>query len=212
MVVIQFAVSISLIIGTSIVYRQLKYIQQLNLGYDKENLLYVRMSGDLWSKYEALRTRLENNRLTSQYSFISDLPTTNSGATISVDWAGKDPNTQPLFYNTAIDENFEEVFKATILDGHGYGENAQADSTNVIVNETALKTMNMSLESAVGTKITIWGRERTIIGVVKDFNFRPVQEAIGPMFLNRNTWGGHAIVRTLPGETESTIQGSSVSR
>lgn len=206
MVVIQFAVSISLIVGTTIVYRQLKYIQQLNLGYDKENLLYVQMTGDLWSKYEALRTRLESNRLTSQYSFISDLPTTNSGATISVQWAGKDPNTQPLFYNLAVDENFGEVFKATMLDGHGYGENAQADSVNIIVNEQALKTMSMSLETAVGTKITVWGRERTIIGVVKDFNFRPVQEAIGPMFLNRNTWGGNAVVRTLPGETENSIK------
>ena len=206
MVVIQFAVSISLIVGTAIVYRQLKYIQQLNLGYDKENLLYVPMTGELWSKYDALRTRLENNRLTSQYSFISDLPTTSSGATISVEWSGKDPNTQPLFYNLAIDENFEEVFKATILEGHGYGENAQADSVNIIVNEMALKTMDMSLESAVGTKITVWGRERTIIGVVKDFNFKPVQETIGPMFLQRNTWGGYAIVRTLPGETESTIK------
>ena len=75
MVVIQFAVSISLIVGTAIVYRQLKYIQQLNLGYDKENLLYVRMTGDLWGKYDALRTSLESNRLTNQYSFISDLPT-----------------------------------------------------------------------------------------------------------------------------------------
>ena len=205
MVVIQFAVSISLIVGTGIVYRQLKYIQQLNLGYDKENLLYVRMTGDLWGKYEALRTSLESNRLTNQYSFISNLPTTSSGATISVEWKGKDPNTQPLFYNTAIDENFEEVFKATILDGHGYGENAQADSVNVIVNEQALETMDMKLESAVGTKIKIWGTERTIIGVVKDFNFKPVQETIGPMFLNRNTWGGYAIVRTLPGQTETTI-------
>ena len=122
-------------------------------------------------------------------------------------WSGKEriPNTQPLFYNTAIDENFEEVFKATILDGHGYGENAQADSVNIIVNEQALKTMDMKLESAVGTKITIWGQERTIIGVVKDFNFKPIQEPIGPMFLNRNTWGGYAIIRTLPGETENTI-------
>jgi predicted permease len=205
MVVIQFAVSISLIVGTGIVYRQLKYIQQLNLGYDKENLLYVAMKGELWSKYDALRTRLGSNRLTSQYSFISDLPTTSSGATISVEWKGKDPNTQPLFYNLAIDEHFEEVFKATLLDGHGYGENAQADSVNIIVNETALKTMDMPLESAVGTRITVWGDERTIIGVVKDFNFKPVQEPIGPMFLNRNTWGGYAIVRTLPGETENTI-------
>jgi putative ABC transport system permease protein len=206
MVVIQFAVSISLIVGTAIVYRQLKYIQHLNLGYDKENLIYVPMSGELWSKYDTWRNSLENNRLTSQYSFISQLPTTSSGATIGVEWKGKDPNTQPLFYNTAVDENFEEVFRATMLEGHGYGENAQADSVNIIVNETALKTMDMKLESAVGTVITVWGRERTIIGVVKDFNFKPVQEPIGPMFLNRNTWGGYAMVRTQPGETENTIK------
>jgi ABC-type antimicrobial peptide transport system permease subunit len=66
--------------------------------------------------------------------------------------------------------------------------------------------MDIPLASAVGTKITIWGRQRTIIGVVKDFNYKPVQEAIGPMFLQRNTWGGYAIVRTLPGETENTIK------
>ena len=75
MVVIQFAVSISLIVGTAIVYQQLKFIQHLNLGYDKENLLYVPMTGEMWSKYETLRTRLQSNPLTSQYSFISDLPT-----------------------------------------------------------------------------------------------------------------------------------------
>jgi hypothetical protein len=64
MVVIQFAVSISLIVGTAIVYRQLKYIQQLNLGYDKENLLYMPMFGDLWNKYDQLRTRIGNNHIT----------------------------------------------------------------------------------------------------------------------------------------------------
>ena len=205
MVVIQFAVSISLIVGTAIVYRQLKYIQQMNLGYDKENLLYMPMFGDLWDKYDQLRGRLGNNHLTENFSFISNLPTGSSNATISVDWSGKDPNTQPLFFNLAIDENFEKVFKATMLEGHGYSENAKADSSNVIMNETALKTMGMKLESAVGTNVNIWGRERTIIGVVKDFNFKPVQEAIGPMFLTRNTWGGNAMVRTRPGETENTI-------
>jgi predicted permease len=206
MVVIQFAVSISLIVGTAIVYRQLKYIQEMNLGYDRENLIYIRMTGDLWQKYEALRTRLASNELTSNFAFISELPTSSSGATISVNWSGKDPNTQPLFYNSAIDENFEKVFKVTFLDGHGYGENAKADSVNIIVNEAALKTMDMTLDKAVGTKITVWGKDRTIIGVVKDFNFKPVQEPIGPMFLNRNSWGGYAMVRTMPGKTEGTIK------
>jgi len=205
MVVIQFTVSISLIVGTTIVYRQLKYIQHMNLGYDKENLLYVPMTGEMWSKYDALRAKLGSERLTSNYTFISGLPTSSSGATIGVQWKGKDPNSQPLFYNTAIDENFEEVFKVTFVEGHGYGDNAKADSVNIIVNETALKTMDMPVESAVGTRITIWGRERTIIGVVKDFNFKPIQEPIGPMFLDRNTWGGYAIVRTPPNELKNTI-------
>lgn len=205
MVVIQFAVSISLIVGTTVVYRQLNYIQQLNLGYDKENLLYVRMSGDLWGKYDAFRVSLGNNPLTKDYSFISNIPTQSGGATIGVEWSGKDPNTQPLFYNFAVDENFEEVFKTTILEGRGYTENAKADTADIIINESAMKTMGMSLATAVGTKITIWGEEATIIAVVKDFNFRPVQEAIGPMFLYRNTWGGYAMVRTQPGEIENTI-------
>ncbi len=205
MVVIQFAVSISLIVGTTVVYRQLKYIQQLNLGYDKENLLYVRMSGELWGKYDAFRASLDNNPLTTDYSFISNLPTQSGGATIGVEWTGKDPNTQPLFYNFAVDENFEEVFKTTILEGRGYTENAKADTADVIINESAMKTMGMSLATAVGTKITLWGEEATIIAVVKDFNFRPIQEPIGPMFLHRNTWGGYAMVRTQPGQTENTI-------
>lgn len=206
MVVIQFTVSISLIVGTAIVYRQLKYIKHLNLGFDKENLLYVPMTGDMWSKYDALRTMLETNRLTSQYTFISNLPTGPSGATISVKWDGKNPETQPLFYHLAVDENFQDVFKTTFVAGHGYGENAKADSVNIIVNEAALKTMGMTPESAIGTRINVWNRDLTIIGVVKDFNFKPVLEPIEPMFLDRNTWGGYAIVRTLPGETESTIK------
>jgi predicted permease len=206
MVVIQFAVSIALIVGTTIVYRQLNYIRHMNLGYDKENLLYVQMSGEMWPKYQALRASLGNNRLTENFSVISELPTSSSGATVSVTWKGKDPEAQPLIFNSAIDNNFQEVFKATILSGRGYSENIQSDTASTIVNESLVKLMGMTVESAIGEEINIWGRNRTIIGVVKDFNFKPVQEAIGPMFLHRNTWGGYAIVRTLPGETEATIK------
>jgi hypothetical protein len=123
-----------------------------------------------------------------------------------VEWPGKDPNTQPLFYNTAVDQNFGEVFKVTFLDGHGYSENIKGDSLKTIVNETALKTMGIPLDKAVGTRIKIWGTERMIVGVVKDFNFKPVQEAIGPMFLPNNDFGGYGMIRTQPGETENTIE------
>lgn len=205
MVVIQFTISISLIVGTLVVYRQLSYIQQLNLGFDKENLVYVPMSGELWSKYDAFRTSLETGQHTSQYSFISSIPTTHSNATVNVHWPGKDPNSQPLFYNLAIDQNFEKVFKGKILEGRGFGENIKADSLNIILNEAALQVMGIPVETAVGSRIQIWSRERTVIGVVKDFNFKPINEAIGPMFLTPNSWGGYAMVRTAPGATKDAI-------
>lgn len=205
MVVIQFTISIALIVGTLVVYRQLTYIQQLNLGYDKENLVYVPMTGELWSKYDAFRTTLETGKYTSQYSFISSLPTTHSNATVSVSWPGKDPNSQPLFYNISIDNHFEEVFKATILEGRGFSENLKGDSSNIILNQAALKVMSIPLESAVGSRINVWGRERTVVGIVKDFNFKPINEEIGPMFLTPNTWGGYAMIRTAPGSLEGTV-------
>ncbi|MEJ7643918.1 MAG: ABC transporter permease [Chryseolinea sp.] len=205
MVVFQFTISIALIVGTLVVYRQLTYIQQLNLGYEKENLVYVQMTGELWSKYDAFRTSLESGQHTSQVSFISSLPTTYSNATVSVSWPGKDPNSQPLLYNLAIDHHFEEVFKATILEGHGFSENLKSDSLHIILNQAALQLMNIPIESAVGSRINVWNRECTVIGVVKDFNIRPVNEAVGPMFLTANTWGGYAMVRTEPGTSEATI-------
>lgn len=206
MVVVQFAVSIALIVGTSIVYKQLKYIQHLNLGFDKENMIYMPMTGEMWGKYAALRTRLEQNPLTSNFAFVSEIPTGVTNATVGVRWQGKDPESQPLFFNIAVEENFIDVFKVTLLEGRGYLKDTPGDSSSLIVNETALKTMNMTLESAVGTEIEMWGKKATIVGVVKDFNFKPVQQAIGPMILRKNTWGGYAMVRTAPGETENTIK------
>lgn len=206
MVVIQFTVSIALIVGTSVVYQQLTYIRERNLGFDKENLLYARMTGELWGKYDALRNRLAQDPLTENFAFTQELPTDLTNATVSVNWQGKDPNAQPLIYNMAVDDRFIEVFKITLLAGRNFYKDSRADSTNLIVNETALQTMNISLDSAVGQKITMWGRDGEIIGVVKDFNFKPIQQAIEPMVIRLNHWGGHAIVRTRPGETAQTIE------
>jgi len=205
MVILQFAVSISLIIGTTVIYNQLQFIKNHNLGYDKENLLYVPMTGELWSKYQAFRTALEQQSLTSDFTFVSDIPTNVGNATIGVQWDGKDPDTQPLFSNIAIDEHFMEVFKVQLLQGRTFSKEFTADTVNLVVNEKALKTMGMDVNTAVGKNITLWDKKGVIIGVVKDFNFRPIQTPIEPLLLRLNTWGGNAVVRTRPGQMEATI-------
>ena len=163
------------------------------------------MTGDLWKNYQSFRTSLEQNPLTSEFSFVSDLPTNVMNATIGVEWEGKNPDSQPLFCNMAIDENFIDVFKVQLLKGRGFSKEFTADTVNLLVNEEALATMGMDLESAVGRSLTLWGKKGIIIGVVKNFNFKPVQQPIEPMLLRLNTWGGNKVVRTKPGQTEQTI-------
>src|SRR5690606_23150915 len=122
LVVMQFAASIALLIGTAVVYNQLTFMQNRNRGFNKENLVYAHMNGVLWDKYATLRTELEGNSLTSDFTVVSDLPTEVANATIGVEWEGKDPASQPLFVNLAIDENFFDVFGVTLLSGRAYSK------------------------------------------------------------------------------------------
>jgi ABC-type antimicrobial peptide transport system permease subunit len=206
MVVVQFSVSIMLLVGTAVIFNQLDFIHHRNVGFDKENLVYSRMSGDLWKKYETLRNDLEKNNLTHNYTFVSDLPTYLQNGTVNVVWEGKDPESQPLFVNMAIDENFFDVFGVTLLSGRGFSKEFKADTTNLIVNEKALKIMNMDAATAVGKPLSMWDRKGTIIGVVKDFNFKPIQKEIEPLILRLNTWGGIAVVKTQPTQTEAALK------
>jgi predicted permease len=206
MVVLQFSVSIILLVGTAAVYKQLKFIQSRSLGYDKENLIYVSMTGDLWKNYETLRSSLAQEPLTKNFTVVQDLPTNVVNGTVSVEWEGKDKDFQPLFCNMAIDGNFLDVFKVTLLDGRGFFKDTKTDTSNYMVNESALRTMGMKVENAVGQPFTMWGRKGTIVGVVKDFNFKPIQQPIEPLILRLDTWGGHVVVKTAPGETENTIK------
>ena len=205
MVIVQFTVSIALLVGTGVVYNQLQFIKNKNIGFDKENMIYSHMTGELWNKYQTLRSNLEQNSATSNFCFVTDLPTSISNGTINVKWEGKDPNTQPLFSNLGIDDNFFKVFNLTILNGRGFSKDIAADTSNYLVNETCLKTLNMTVENAVGQKLSLWDNPGVIVGVVKDFNFKPMQNSIEPIILRYNRWGGIAVVKTEPQKMESSI-------
>jgi putative ABC transport system permease protein len=206
MVVTQFSVSIILLVGTAIIYSQLKFIQSKNLGFDKENLIYAPMTGELWNKYQVLKNSLEQNQLTSKYTVVSDLPTNISNGTVNVKWEGKDPDTQPLFPHIAVDENFIDVFGITLLSGRGFSKEFRADTSNYVLNEKALSVMGMDVSTAVGQKLSLWDKQGTIIGVVKDFNFKPIQKSIEPLILRLNTFGGFAVVRSKPGQIAATSE------
>ncbi len=205
LVVTQFAVSIILLVGTAVVYQQLNFIKNKNLGFDKSNLLYMHMTGDLWSKLQALKADLQRNPYTQDFSIISSLPTELISGTINVQWEGKDPKSQVVVPSINVDENFIKTFQMKILAGRSFSKSFTRDSSNYILNETAMHLMGMNITNAVGKSISFEGTKGTVIGVVKDFNFKPLQYAIDPLVLRFNKYGGYVMVRAQPGNTEATI-------
>ncbi len=206
LVIVQFVVSIILLAGTAVVYKQLKFIKNMNLGFEKSNLIYIPMKGDLWSKQDALKTELRQNPLTQHFSISNDIPTNLTSGTINVKWEGKDPKMQVVFPTLHVNEDFFDVYQMKILNGRAFSREFPADSANYILNEKAVKVMGMDVNTAVGKQMEMWETKGTIVGVVKDFNFKPVQQSIEPLIMGLNRWGGYITVRAAPHTTEATIR------
>ena len=205
LVITQFVVSIVLLAGTIVVYKQLEFIRSRNMGFEKENLLYMPMKGEVWGKQKALRTQLEQNPLTSSYTIVSELPINIISGDADIQWEGKDPRSQVIIPSLAVSESFIDVFHMKILQGRDFSPAFKADSNSYIINETAVRTMGFTMNNAVGKRLGWGDRKGTIIGVVKDFNFKPIHQVIEPLILHLNSWGGTVVVRARPGTTEATI-------
>lgn len=206
LVVVQFSVSIVLLVGTVVIYNQLQFIKDRNPGFEKANLLYIPMTGEIWGRQQAFKDELSQNPLTSDFAVITDLPTNLGGWTLSVGWDGKDPHSQMSFPVMAVNEDFTHTFKIDVLAGRSFSKAFKTDSANYMINEKMAKTMGLTANTAVGKPLTLWGNKGTIIGVVRDFNFKPIQQNIEPLVMPFNKIGGYFVVRTTPGKTAATIQ------
>ena len=206
LVVTQFIVSIVLLVGTVVIYKQLNFIRDKNLGFEKENMLYMPMTGDMWKKQQALKTELGKNPLTSNFTIISELPTNLTSGTVNIQWEGKDPQSQTVVPSMDVNEDFIDVFQMKLLRGRSFSTSFRADTNNYIINEKALRMMGMKLDSVVGKPLSFQDIKGTIIGVVKDFNFKPIQQPIEPLVLRLNRGGGIVVVKAKPGSTEATIK------
>lgn len=206
LVVVQFMVSIVLLVGTVVIYNQLKFIKERNPGFEKANLLYIPMTGEIWNKQQALKNVLAQTSLTSDFTVVSDLPTELGGWTLNVQWNGKDPSSQLSIPVIAVDEDFTHTFRMKLAAGRSFSTVFKTDSNNYMVNEKMANVMGLTASTAIGKPLTVWGNKGTIVGVINDFNFKPVQQVIEPLVMPFNKIGGYIVVRTLPGKTNATIQ------
>jgi hypothetical protein len=205
LVVFQFALSIMLIIGTIVISKQVDYVQKTNLGYDREDLIYIPIEGELAKKYEVFKQESVKMPGVQAVSRISQSPTQLQNSTGGVNWEGKDPNVQPEFTQAAIGYDFVKAMKVQMVGGREFSPGFATDTVGYIVNESAARKMGM--KDAVGQSLTFWQRKGTIIGVVKDFHFNSLHVPIEPLILHYGegqSWG-NILVRTKPGQTKPAL-------
>jgi len=195
LVVVQFCFSIMLITSTIIIGKQLRYIREMHLGYDKENVFTFWMR-DIDNHYEAAKAELlkQPGILGVTESGI-DILDAHSG-TVDVSWDGKSPDQQAFTINQMpVERNFPDVMGIQLVEGKGF-TGTPADSTNFILNETAIKEAGIT-EPAVGKRFTLHGVKGVIAAVAKDFHFQNMRTRIHPLIIHYSTsWRGKMYVKT----------------
>lgn len=191
LVVVQFTVSVTLIIGTIIVYQQIQHAKNRPVGYDRNNLIYVMINTpDLEkAKYETIRTDLLNSGAVEEVSKSSSPVTNVWSNSVGFSWEGKKPNEQPLFSTISTSHNYGKTIGIQIIEGRDFSTEFKTDTAAMIINEAAAKVLGF--KNPIGKYVT-WtsndNQKRQIIGVAKNMTmespFNPTRPAF--FFLNNN--------------------------
>jgi ABC-type antimicrobial peptide transport system permease subunit len=205
LVTAQFSISLIFIIGTVIIYSQLNYIRKKDLGYNKENLIYLPLQSEAQDKYQLLNNEMAQNPNVMNVTASNALPSYLDTGAGGLDWEGKDPNFDAAYNYASVDFNFIKTFRMEIVKGRDFSREMNSDSSNYILNETAIKEMNLS--DPIGKRFNMWGTEGKIIGVVKDFNFRPLRAEIKPLILTPKAMPyTYLIIRIAPENYASNLE------
>jgi putative ABC transport system permease protein len=182
LVVFQFVLSIFVLIGTFTIFSQLKFVKNKDLGYNHQNLLYFGQGiNHGFNVVESMKNELRSNPDILQVTRTSDVPKT-IGWINYVTWQNPQGQKGMSFHRLGVDYDFLQAYKIGVSDGRFFSNEYSTDEKSAIVlNETAAKIMEM--DSPVGKSIKIGNEERTIVGIVKDFHFSSLHEAIAPLFL-----------------------------
>jgi putative ABC transport system permease protein len=191
LVVCQFAVSLLLIISTLVIYRQHNYMENKEVGFDRENVVYLPMYAEVQPNFEAMKTKL----LANPY-FLSVTKSTHSPSGIywngqDWEWEGRDPNVNPLVTYLGVGYDYLKTLGMEMAEGDFYTPEISAGRGDIVVINQAFSQI-MGFESSVGRKLSHQGSDYVVLGVVKDFHFKPVSETVGPLVIyfepERTNW------------------------
>ncbi|RYG00170.1 MAG: ABC transporter permease, partial [Chitinophagaceae bacterium] len=190
LVVLQFSISIILIISTAIVFQQLNYMKNTDLGYDRSQVITMDYQGKLNESWESFRQRLLQNPKIAEVGRSSRIPTgrlldSQGAGTIEGDSVTQSP--ADLKY-LAADEKFIPTYKIKLIAGRNFSKEFGMDSSSFILNEAGVKAMGWNKPSEVIGKAMSYGGVRgRVIGVTKDYHFESMHQSIVPLIMLTGT-------------------------
>lgn len=214
LVVLQFSISIILIVSTIVIYKQLQFVNSQHTAYNRSQILSVSVPYKIWGKYK------EEQRIGMMGSFKKELLAQSSVADVSLmnsesvidmqssssgnsnDWDGRDEDFTPAIAFFRVDTSFKNIVNLKMKEGRWYQAGNQADQHNAVLNETAVREFNIH-KPVVGQRFVSQGDTGVIIGVVEDFYYRSLHEKIGPVVIrtmdeNNSTF----LIKTAPGKVK----------
>jgi putative ABC transport system permease protein len=203
LVVTQFVFSVGLIISTLVVSRQLTYLRDKDLGFDKEQVFSFYLRGEMHDHFEAAR-----NDLMKQPGIlgvgVSDNALTNlqGNSTGDAQWDGKQAGRMFIVHVNGIDKDLIPLLRMQMTEGANY-TGSPADSLHFILNETAIR--QAGIHDPVGKPFSLWGNKGTIIGVMKDFNYASLRMPLEPVVFYYDRTGWCVFVKTTARDASKAI-------
>ncbi len=189
LVMIQFTLAIILISGSIFIAKQIRFVNNYNLGYNQANLIYLELNSEARNKFEAIKQELTGITGVESFTGSDKLPFWGGNNSSSHDWEGKDPENRILICKMNVDNNYFKTMGIKFAEGTNFPEtynkvlNVEGITTlQIILNQEAIKRMGM--KNPVGKYFNLWGSQKaTIVGVTTDFHFESLHNGVEPMLM-----------------------------
>lgn len=203
LVVVQFTVSIALIVGTIVVFNQIQYAKNRPIGYDRSGLITIAMNTpDLFGRYNVLRDELLGTKAVIEMSTSSAPATDMNFRSSGFEWEGKDPGFHENFGTIAVTHDFGRTVGWQFVDGRDFSRDHASDSLGMVINETAAKYMN--IQDPVGKIVKRGGTPYKILGVIKDMVMdSPYEPVYQTVFILDYNWASVINIKLNPEQSAS---------
>ncbi|WP_425235058.1 ABC transporter permease [Ulvibacterium sp.] len=198
LVVAQFTASIVFIIGTIVVYQQVRHVKSREMGYEQENLVQLPVNGDVLMNFGPIRQEMISTGAVENVALMNSNILFGGNNSSGLQWEGGKDTEDVLISQRYISAHFFDTAGIEILEGRGFTNDVGTDSENVLITQSFSKLMGTG--SAIGKRIRRNDTEYTVIGVVKDYLYGDMYGSSDPvMFYNNPEYTGNMYVRIKSG-------------